>query len=80
MLHGRNVIERNDHMPSRRRFIGTGAAGLALAGIAARAHGGLAQEATSTATAEGAQGTTAPVVGTPTLNPAIGLIEAQDCP
>jgi uncharacterized membrane protein YkoI len=65
-------------MSSRRRFIGTGAAALALAGIAARPHGSLAQDATATATAESTQGNSAPVVGTPTFNPAIGLIEAQE--
>jgi uncharacterized membrane protein YkoI len=67
-------------MSSRRRFIGTGAAALALAGMAAHPDGSLAQEATSTVTGDDEDDQTgaAPVVGTPTFNPAIGLIEAQE--
>jgi hypothetical protein len=65
-------------MTSRRTFIGTGAAAIALAGVASRPMGAFAQESTSTATAESSQGSSTRVAGTPTFNPEIDLLRAQE--
>ncbi len=66
-------------MSSRRRFIGTGAAALALGAIATRPTGAFAQDATSTATADnGSQGNSARVTGNPSFTPAIELARAQE--
>lgn len=65
-------------MTSRRTFIGTGAAALALAGMATRPMGAFAQESTSTATAGSSQGNSTRVAGTPTFNPDIDLLRAQE--
>ena len=66
-------------MPTRRRLLGAGAAGLALAGVAASPLGSLAQDATPPAGAgDDTEGNATPIVGTPVLRPAIDMIRAQE--
>jgi len=66
-------------MPTRRHLIGAGAATVALAGVAASPLRTLAQDATPAAGADdGEQNSANPVLGTPTLQPAIDIIRAQE--
>jgi hypothetical protein len=64
-------------MSTRRQFIGGGATTIALSALALGASRTLAQDATPTTESDDTQPSGPPIIGTPTLNPTIDLLKAQ---